>query len=136
MPIAPSRNRLENTPTEHSDAWSVRTANAVPTWHATMPSQATGGGLPVGVVEGTAGTGGGAGVPSAVTEREVETGHDEDGGDEAEESPGAGQHWPADHTLVAGPRGAQVMQRGPPWPRPSSLPGSVTTSMPCLRSCL
>ena len=28
----------------------------------------------------------------------------------------------------------QVMQRGPPRPRPSSLPAMVTTSMPCLRS--
>jgi hypothetical protein len=28
----------------------------------------------------------------------------------------------------------QVMQRGPPRPRPSSLPAIVTTSMPCLRS--
>ncbi len=27
-----------------------------------------------------------------------------------------------------------VMQRGPPRPRPSSLPAMVTTSMPCLRS--
>ena len=49
---------------------------------------------------------------------------------------------------VAGPRGlspagprqagsrsiGQVMQRGPPRPRPSSLPTMVTTSMPCLRS--
>ncbi len=28
----------------------------------------------------------------------------------------------------------QVMQRGPPRPRPSSSPGMVTTSMPCLSS--
>ena len=28
----------------------------------------------------------------------------------------------------------QVMQRGPPRPRPSSLPAMVTTSMPCSRS--
>ena len=28
----------------------------------------------------------------------------------------------------------QVMQRGPPRPRPSSLPPMSTTSMPCLRS--
>ncbi len=28
----------------------------------------------------------------------------------------------------------QVMQRAPPRPRPSSLPGMVMTSMPCLRS--
>ena len=27
-----------------------------------------------------------------------------------------------------------VMQRGPPRPRPSSPPATVTTSMPCLRS--
>ena len=39
--MPPSRNRLVNTPTERSDARSVRTANAVPTWQATMPSQAT-----------------------------------------------------------------------------------------------
>ena len=32
---------LLNTPTWRSDARSVRTANAVPTWQATMPSQAT-----------------------------------------------------------------------------------------------
>ena len=41
MAIAPSRYRLENTPTERSEAWLVRTANAVPTWQATMPSQVT-----------------------------------------------------------------------------------------------
>jgi hypothetical protein len=28
----------------------------------------------------------------------------------------------------------QVMQRGPPRPRPSSLPATVTTSIPCLAS--
>jgi len=38
---SPSRNRLENTLTERNDAWSVRTANAVPIWQVTMPSQAT-----------------------------------------------------------------------------------------------
>src|ERR1019366_5629357 len=63
-----------------------------------------GGGLPVGVIEGAAGSGGGAGMPSAVAEGEVEAGHDEGGGDEAEESPRAGQHPAADDALAAGPR--------------------------------
>ena len=39
--IAASSGLLLNTPTWRSDARSVRTANAVPTWQATMPSQAT-----------------------------------------------------------------------------------------------
>ena len=39
--MPPSRSRLVNTPTLRSDAWSVRAANAVPIWQATMPSQAT-----------------------------------------------------------------------------------------------
>ena len=32
------QHRLVNTPTDRNEAWSVRAANAVPTWHATMPS--------------------------------------------------------------------------------------------------
>ncbi len=33
-----SRSGLRGTPTERSDARSVRDANAVPIWHATMPA--------------------------------------------------------------------------------------------------
>jgi hypothetical protein len=32
---------LVKIPTERNEAWSVRIANAVPTWQATIPSQAT-----------------------------------------------------------------------------------------------
>jgi hypothetical protein len=34
-------SRSAATPRRSSQAWSMRTANAVPTWQATMPSQAT-----------------------------------------------------------------------------------------------
>ena len=46
-----SSSRLLNTPTVRSEARSVRAANAVPIWQATMPSEGHRGRLQVGVVQ-------------------------------------------------------------------------------------
>ena len=36
-----AEKRVGEYPTDRNEAWSVRAAKAVPTWQATMPSQAT-----------------------------------------------------------------------------------------------
>ena len=37
--IPSSSRRFEKKPIDRSEAWSVRAANAVPTWQATMPAK-------------------------------------------------------------------------------------------------
>jgi hypothetical protein len=39
--IPPTTNSLDSSPTDRSEAWLARTANAAPVWQATMPSHAT-----------------------------------------------------------------------------------------------
>ena len=86
-----SSSRLVNTPTERSEARSVRAANAVPTAHH-HAQEGHGDCLLVGVVQWVSRAHGITGVPARVAQDVEEAPHGERGSDEAEEEPRTNEH--------------------------------------------